>query len=149
MFSVKKAVMFRHSVVWMQLFIIVYIWVVCNKSELFLSSTFRRDFRLSVCFADLESPSGALGKPPTTPRTTSLRTRLQSLSPKVSSSCGKNAHSHKTSVHITVSKKKKKKMWIVHRIQIELQTTDFYKWFSLIVCDLDCACILHLHWHIL
>ncbi|XP_060783849.1 microtubule-associated tumor suppressor 1 homolog A isoform X3 [Neoarius graeffei] len=37
---------------------------------------------------DLESPSGALGKPPTTPRTTSLRTRLQSLSPKVSSSCG-------------------------------------------------------------
>ncbi|MCJ8734125.1 hypothetical protein PDJAM_G00231680 [Pangasius djambal] len=41
---------------------------------------------------DLESPSGALGKPPTN-RTTSLRTRLQSLSPKVSSFGNKNTSS--------------------------------------------------------
>ncbi|XP_026773508.3 microtubule-associated tumor suppressor 1 homolog A isoform X1 [Pangasianodon hypophthalmus] len=41
---------------------------------------------------DLESPSGALGKPPTN-RTTSLRTRLQSLSPKVSSFGNKNPSS--------------------------------------------------------
>ncbi|KAI5630117.1 microtubule-associated tumor suppressor 1-like A isoform X2, partial [Silurus asotus] len=41
---------------------------------------------------DSESPSGALGKPPTN-RTTSLKTRLQSLSPKVSSFGNKNAPS--------------------------------------------------------
>ncbi|KAI5105198.1 microtubule-associated tumor suppressor 1-like A isoform X2, partial [Silurus meridionalis] len=41
---------------------------------------------------DSESLSGALGKPPTN-RTTSLRTRLQSLSPKVSSFGNKNASS--------------------------------------------------------